>query len=92
MRQVLFRWGEIRIYSYPCMLYVGIVLGVIAGTYAGACHGMNRALTCGAMLVLVIPALVGARALYVISHWELYRGHLGRVCSRSEGERRCMVV
>ncbi len=85
MRKVLFRCGGIRVYPYPFMLYVGIVSGVISGTYAAEYRGMNPVLTCVAMLVLVIPALVGSRFLYVLSHWGAYRARSGRIWNRADG-------
>ena len=31
MRPILFQWHGYRVFSYPAMLYVGTVLGVLAG-------------------------------------------------------------
>ena len=85
MRRVLFEWRGIRVYSYPFMLYLGIVCGVIAGTYLAGPRGLNPSRTYVAMLVLVLPAIVGSRLLFVISHWDLYRHQLDRIWRRSEG-------
>lgn len=69
MRRVLFEWRGIKIYAYPALLFAGIVVGVIAGSCAAATRGLDPARTFAAMLVLVAPALVGARLLYVTVHW-----------------------
>jgi phosphatidylglycerol---prolipoprotein diacylglyceryl transferase len=37
------------------------------------------------MQVLVLPAIVGSRLLFVLSHWELYRHQPDRIWRRSEG-------
>lgn len=85
MRRVLFQWRRIKIYAYPAMLYLGLVFGVVGGTYAATLHGLNPAPVFAAMLLLVLPALVGARLLYVASHWKLYRHEPGRIWRRSDG-------
>jgi phosphatidylglycerol:prolipoprotein diacylglycerol transferase len=86
MRRVLIEWGKVRVYSYPAMLYLGIVIGVWGGVAAAGAHGgLDAGRTLGAMLILVVPALCGARALYVLTHWARYRGSIGRVCDRSDG-------
>ena len=34
MRRILFRWRGLTIWSYPAMLYVGLVAGTIASNVA----------------------------------------------------------
>jgi phosphatidylglycerol:prolipoprotein diacylglycerol transferase len=85
MRRVLFQWRGIKIYAYPAMLYLGTVLGVIGGCFAAALHGLDPRQTAAAMLLLVLPALVGSRLLYVASHWPAYRREPRRIWRRSEG-------
>jgi len=60
-------------YASPVFLYFGIVVGVLAGTFAGAVHGLDSTQVYLGMLLLVPAALVGARLLFVLSHWKLYR-------------------
>jgi prolipoprotein diacylglyceryltransferase len=67
------------------MLYLGIVLGLAAENYAAHLARLNTASVFIATLVLLIPALVGARLLFVASHWELYRREPQRIWRRSEG-------
>jgi phosphatidylglycerol:prolipoprotein diacylglycerol transferase len=84
MRPVLFRWHGHRIHSYPVMLYVGLVLGVAAGIRAARLEGLDAGRTCAALVLLTIPALVGARLLFVAIHWRLYRREPHRVWRRGE--------
>lgn len=85
MCRVLFQWRGFRIYAYPAMLYLGLVFGVVGGTYAAALHGLDSARIYAAMLVLILPALVGARLLFVASYWDLYHREPSRIWRRSEG-------
>jgi phosphatidylglycerol:prolipoprotein diacylglycerol transferase len=84
MRRVLFRCGSVSIYSYPAMLYVGIVAGVYAQLFAALSIRLNIARTLTATLVLLTTALVGARLLFVIQNWSSYRRHLRRMWRFSE--------
>ncbi len=85
MRRVLFRWGRVAIYSYPAMLYLGLVLGLFAQHYATARNGLDTARTVIATLILLPPALVGARLLFVASHWRIYRRDPWRIWRHWEG-------
>ena len=63
------------------MLYVGLVAGVIAGNIAAHASGIDPLRVYVATLILIVPALAGARLQYVLAHWNLYRqehsAHLG---------------
>jgi len=85
MRRVLFTWHDISIYSYPAMLYLGMVFGVISGNFAANLIGLDSLHVFLAMLLLIIPALVGARLLFVATHWGIYRREPSRIWRRSEG-------
>jgi phosphatidylglycerol:prolipoprotein diacylglycerol transferase len=84
MRRVLVRWAGIPIYSYPAMLYLGIVLGIYAELYAARARSLDVASILAATLVLVMIALLGARLLHVVTRWPLYRQRLADIlrCSR----------
>lgn len=85
MRRVLFKWQDIEIYSYPAMLYLGLLFGIVAGNYAAHLANLNAASVFVAMLLILIPALVGARLLFVASHWKFYRREPTRIWQRSDG-------
>jgi phosphatidylglycerol:prolipoprotein diacylglycerol transferase len=74
-----------HLYAYPCLLYLGAVSGIIAGTQWAATHGLAGPRVYAAMLLLLLPALVGARLLFVAFHWEVYRHQPGRIWRRTEG-------
>ena len=58
MRKILFSWNGLNVYSYPAMLYFGMLAGVFAGAHVAQTSGMD------ANLVL-IP---------LSEHWETASG------------------
>jgi phosphatidylglycerol:prolipoprotein diacylglycerol transferase len=67
------------------MLYVGLVFGVVAGNVAAHAAGLNALRVYIATIVLIVPALVGARLLFVLSEWTFYRRNPHRIWNRGEG-------
>lgn len=85
MRPVMFRWRGHPIYSYPAMLYVGLVFGVFAGNIAAHRAGIDSFRVFVATFALIIPALIGARLLHVALNWPYYRQHPPEIWDRSKG-------
>jgi len=85
MRPVLFKWRGITVWSYPAMLYFGLVLGVLAGDIAAHAANINALRTYAATLILIIPALAGARLLYVAAQWDTYKHNPRRIWDRTDG-------
>jgi len=85
MRRKLFEWQGVTIWSYPAMLYVGLVAGVVVGNVAAHATNINAFRVFVATILLITVALLGARLLYVVSNWNLYRHDLARVWNRNEG-------
>ena len=85
MRRVLFTLHGIDIYSYPAMLYVGLVAVVLAGAQVAQNSGLNADAFAIAVLILLVPALVGSRLLFVMTHWPVFRDDPRRIWRRSDG-------
>lgn len=85
MRPILFQWRGLTVWSYPAMLYVGLVAGVVAGNAAAHVAGMDAFRVFVATLVLIVPALIGARLFYAATHWQLYRQSPRRIWNRRDG-------
>jgi phosphatidylglycerol:prolipoprotein diacylglycerol transferase len=85
MRPLLFTWHGIKVWSYPAMLYVGLVVGVAAGNIAAHAAGLDAFRVYVATLLLIPPSLVGARLLHVFTHWDIYRNDRKRIWNRNEG-------
>ncbi|HEX3353253.1 MAG TPA: prolipoprotein diacylglyceryl transferase family protein [Terriglobales bacterium] len=73
MRPILFQWRTLTIWSYPALLYVGLLTGVVAGNVAAHIAGIDAFRVFVAMLVLIALGLTGARLMYVASNWRFYR-------------------
>ena len=85
MRPLLFEWRGIKVWSYPAMLYVGLVAGVVAGNIAAHAAGVDAFRVFVATLLLIPPSLIGARLLHVFTHWDIYKNNRRRIWDRSEG-------
>lgn len=85
MRRILFRLGNVPVYSYPAMLYLGLVLALCAQFYVASRLQLNSTRTIFASLILIAPALAGARILFVLAHWDFYRREPHRIWRTSEG-------
>ncbi|MEA2819022.1 MAG: phosphatidylglycerol---prolipoprotein diacylglyceryl transferase [Bradyrhizobium sp.] len=85
MRKILFSWRGANIYSYPAMLYVGLLAGVFVGAWAAQGSGMSADRFAIAVTLLLIPALAGSRLYFVLTRWQLYRRDPARIWRRTEG-------
>lgn len=85
MRPVLFHWRGYRVWSYPAMLYVGCVFGIVGGNAAAHASGLDAFRVWMATFVLLGVALIGARLLFVVTHWSFFRNDLRRIWDRTEG-------
>jgi phosphatidylglycerol---prolipoprotein diacylglyceryl transferase len=84
MRPVLFRRWGLTIPSYTAMLYVGLVGGIVAGNAAAHKAGLNAFRVWVATCLLIFAALIGARLLYVVCHWRIYRHNPRLIWRRGE--------
>ncbi len=85
MRPILFQWRSLTVWSYPALVYLGLVSGVMAGNVAAHAAGINAFRAFVATMVLIVLGLLGARLLFAFSHWHLYRGNYSRIWDRSAG-------
>ena len=73
MRPTLVTWRALRIPSYVAMLYLGLLVGTYSAYAAGRAEGMSGERFIGAILALLVPAVLGARLAFVASRWPAYR-------------------
>jgi phosphatidylglycerol:prolipoprotein diacylglycerol transferase len=70
MRRILFSWRGHNVYSYPAMLYTGLLAGVFVGAWVAQRSGMSADRFAIAIVILLIPALAGSRLYFVLTRWE----------------------
>src|SRR5688572_30818475 len=85
MRPVLFRCWGITFWAYPTFLYLGLVAGVFAGNAAARASGLDPLRVYIATFALILPALAGARLLYVACEWPRFRRTGAAIWNRNEG-------
>jgi phosphatidylglycerol:prolipoprotein diacylglycerol transferase len=85
MRRILFRWRGLTVWSYPAFLWAGLVTAVVTGNVAAHAARIDAFRTLIAMHLLIVPALLGARLLYVASSWRRHRADRRRIFSRQQG-------
>jgi phosphatidylglycerol---prolipoprotein diacylglyceryl transferase len=83
--RTLVRLDAVGIPSYQAMLYVGCVSGVLAGAAVADASRLDPARFAAATVALLVPALAGARLLFVLQHLSAYRHAPRRIWARSEG-------
>jgi phosphatidylglycerol:prolipoprotein diacylglycerol transferase len=67
------------------MLYLGLVAGVYAGYGAAASMSIDPDRATAGVLILIVPALVGARLWFVATHWSVFRRDPRRIWRRGDG-------
>lgn len=77
--------GRVRVSSYVAMLTLGCVAGTYAGLAVAVHDGLDGARFVVATAVLLVPALAGARLLYVATHLEHYRAEPRAIWRRADG-------
>lgn len=85
MRPVLFRIGKLDIHSYPALQYAGLTIGVLVGNVLARLIGLDAFRVYVATIILLFPALAGARVLYLLIHWKQYREHPRQIWNTRAG-------
>jgi phosphatidylglycerol:prolipoprotein diacylglycerol transferase len=85
VRRVLFSWHGVDVHSYPALLYLGLLCGVYAGYGAASSMPIDADRAAAAILILIVPALVGSRLWFVANHWHLFRREPRRIWRRGDG-------
>jgi len=75
----------VAIPTYPVLLYVGVVAGVVAQNAVANADGLPSGRVYLATLMLLPLALAGGRLLHVAAHWTDYRDDARRIFDRSSG-------
>jgi len=73
MRPHLVTWRAIHIPSYVAMLYLGLLAGAYVAYAAGRAEGLSGDAFAAAIVVLLVPSVLGARLAFVASRWPAFR-------------------
>lgn len=84
-RRVLFRVAGVAVPSFVALLYVGCVAGAMAGAAAADALGLDAWLYAITSVILLIPALVGARLWYALQHLSRFRAEPQALWRTSDG-------
>ena len=71
MKQVAFHIGSLSVHWYGVLLAIGFLIGLWTASRRAVRDGMTSESVFDAGAWLIVGAIVGARALYAISYWEL---------------------
>lgn len=85
MRRVLFHVRGVSIWSYPTLLYLGLVCGFYVMYAIAPSLGMDRTRASIATLMMFVPAIAGSRIWFVLDHWAIYRHEPRRIWRHSDG-------
>ena len=85
MNPVLFDFGFIKIYWYSVMILFGVLAGYFVAMKEAKRFGINKNFMFNLFFYIIILAIIGARAYYVIFNWSYYSSHLTDVFKIWEG-------
>lgn len=73
-RARVFHWRHHALPAYPTLLAIGAIVGIVTATRLASGLALPPGRTYVALVLLLVPALVGSRLLFVLMHWALFRG------------------
>jgi phosphatidylglycerol:prolipoprotein diacylglycerol transferase len=85
MRPILFYWRGRPVWSYPALLYVGTVIGLIVGNGVANARGLDGTRVYLASVLLLPVALLGARLAFVAAYWDRFRHQPAQIWRRDIG-------
>ena len=87
MHPVLFRIGDIAVYSYGFMMALGVAVSLVLITKKARKEGIDEEPVLDLTIISVLAGLIGARLFYVFFYdWDYYRMNLLQILDfRNEG-------
>ncbi len=77
--------GGFQIMYYGIVIAAGFLLGLLIAQKEAKRTGQDPEIYMDYLLWMVIPAIVGARAYYVIFSWDMYKGNLAEIINIRHG-------
>jgi phosphatidylglycerol:prolipoprotein diacylglycerol transferase len=85
MCPILFRLGGLTVYAYGFFLGAGFILGLVLAVLKARKEGVPLEKVVDLFFLTVLSAVVGARGLFVLINFDLYRGNLFAIFKLWEG-------
>lgn len=85
MYPVLFKLGSLEIKSYGVMLAVSFLIGYLLAQRKAQRNGIGQPILLDLCFYILLSAIIGSRAFYVVTHWEQYGANPLAVFSIWEG-------
>ena len=82
---ILFTWGPISIRWYGVLVVAGMALGVFLATREANRQELSADRYLNMCLMVLIAGVIGARAYYVLFHWDFYSDNLIKILAFREG-------
>jgi len=82
---VLFRIGSFTVTGYTALVDIGLLIGAVIACLAARRRGLNPVRVLDASLTATLGGVIGARAVYVATHWTYYSDHLRRALRLWDG-------
>jgi phosphatidylglycerol---prolipoprotein diacylglyceryl transferase len=77
--------SRLTLRPYPTLLGIGSIIGIVTATRLAPWIGLAPGRTYVALVLLLIPALVGSRLLFVLMHWPRFRGNVRSIWRTNDG-------
>ena len=81
----LFQLGPIHLHSYGAMMAIAFLVGTSLGLREAKRLGLDEDKLVNVILVTLVAAILGARALYVMEHLQQFRREWGSVVALWQG-------
>lgn len=85
MYPVLFSLGKINIYSYGVLLSLAFLTAMILAVKKGKYEHIDENRIIDLSLIIILSAVIGARILYIILEWPLFKNNYIRMIRLDDG-------
>ena len=75
MHPILFEWGPFSLHTYGLAMALAFGIGIWVTSRRAAPRGFNTKFVIDLSVLILIFSLLGARFLYVVTHWDEFADH-----------------
>ncbi len=79
MHPILFRIGSVSVYTYGVLLAAAFTVGMLIAAREASIQGENPEKVLDLTFYILIGSLLGARLLYVVVEWDLFKDNLWEI-------------